>query len=50
VAKGLTDREIANNLFLSTRTVNVHVGNILSRLGVSSRRHAAQLARDLELG
>ncbi|MDQ3656021.1 MAG: LuxR C-terminal-related transcriptional regulator [Chloroflexota bacterium] len=50
VAKGLTDREIANTLFLSTRTVNVHVGNILSRLGVSSRRHAAQLAHDLEPG
>ncbi len=50
VAQGMTDREIAGALFLSTRTVNVHVGNILSKLGVVSRRHAAHRARELEAG
>jgi predicted ATPase/DNA-binding CsgD family transcriptional regulator/transcriptional regulator with XRE-family HTH domain len=50
VAQGLTDREISDALFLSTRTVNVHVGNILSKLDVPSRRDAARLARELETG
>jgi predicted ATPase/DNA-binding NarL/FixJ family response regulator len=50
VAQGMTDREIATALFLSTRTVNVHVGTILSKLGVPSRRDAARILRDLEIG
>ena len=48
LAQGMTDREIATALFLSTRTVNVHVSNILSRLGVPSRRDAVRIVRELE--
>jgi non-specific serine/threonine protein kinase len=46
VADGSTDREIAEALFVSVRTVNSHLGNIMSKLGVANRRAAASLARE----
>lgn len=36
-----SDREIAEALFISYRTVTTHVTNILNKLGVDSRRQAA---------
>jgi DNA-binding NarL/FixJ family response regulator len=42
VAQGLTNREIAGELGLSTRTVEVHRFNLMRRLGV---RNVAQLLR-----
>ena len=39
-----TDPEIAERLFLSPRTASKHVGNILGKLGVTSRREAAAFA------
>jgi ATP/maltotriose-dependent transcriptional regulator MalT len=44
---GATNAQIADQLVLSTRTVDHHVGAILQRLGVSSRQDAAQRAREL---
>lgn len=41
VAAGRTNREIANELFLSVRTVDRHVSRIFEKLGVNSRAAAA---------
>jgi ATP/maltotriose-dependent transcriptional regulator MalT len=41
VAAGKTNREIADELFLSTRTVDRHVSRIFEKLGVNSRAAAA---------
>ncbi len=41
VAAGKTNREIANELFLSVRTVDRHVSRIFEKLGVNSRAAAA---------
>ncbi|HEX2618797.1 MAG TPA: LuxR C-terminal-related transcriptional regulator [Phototrophicaceae bacterium] len=41
LAEGLTNKEIASRLDLSTRTVNFHLDNIYSKLGVNSRTEAA---------
>jgi predicted ATPase/DNA-binding CsgD family transcriptional regulator len=43
LAEHLTDREIADRLFLSPRTVERHVGSILTKLDVANRRQAAAL-------
>ncbi|GAA3829404.1 helix-turn-helix transcriptional regulator [Sphaerisporangium flaviroseum] len=44
VATGLSNREIAERLFIAQKTVSVHVSNILAKLGVSSRTQAAAYA------
>jgi DNA-binding CsgD family transcriptional regulator/tetratricopeptide (TPR) repeat protein len=44
IARGRTNREIGERLFISQKTVGVHVGNILSKLGVSGRVEAAAVA------
>jgi DNA-binding CsgD family transcriptional regulator len=40
VADGSTNREIADRLFLSVRTVERHIGNIYAKTGVHDRRSA----------
>lgn len=46
VAIGRTNREIARELFLSPRTVEMHVGSILTKLGCRSRADAARRASE----
>jgi DNA-binding CsgD family transcriptional regulator/tetratricopeptide (TPR) repeat protein len=45
VAAGLSNGEIGTRLFISTKTVSVHVSNILAKLGASGRTEAAAIAR-----
>lgn len=44
VAKGSTNREIADELALSVKTIDRHVSNILTKLGVPSRTAATAFA------
>jgi non-specific serine/threonine protein kinase len=43
IAGGLTNRQIAERLFIAQRTVDTHVGHILAKLGCSNRSQAAVL-------
>lgn len=49
VAEGRTNREIAAQLVLSTRTVDMHVRNILTKLRSRTRTEAASRAAELGL-
>lgn len=41
LSSGLTNKDIAQTLFLSVRTVEAHLHNVYGKLGVSSRTEAA---------
>jgi ATP/maltotriose-dependent transcriptional regulator MalT len=49
IAEGLSNREIADKLFLSVGTVKVHTNHIFSKLNVGSRTQAIVQARMLKL-
>lgn len=49
LADGLTNKEIASKLYLSSRTVDMHVSNILDRLDCAGRTEAARKAAELGL-
>jgi DNA-binding CsgD family transcriptional regulator/tetratricopeptide (TPR) repeat protein len=49
VADGRTNRQIAQELFISDKTASVHVSNILAKLGVANRGEAAAVAHRLHL-
>jgi predicted ATPase/DNA-binding CsgD family transcriptional regulator len=44
IAAGMTNRQIAERLFIAQRTVDTHVGHILAKLGCSNRSQVAALA------
>lgn len=45
VARGRTNKEIAKVLFISPRTVGVHVSRLLTKLGAARRTEAVEVAR-----
>jgi DNA-binding NarL/FixJ family response regulator len=49
LASGMTNKVIAGKLFVSERTVDRHVSNIFTKLGVSSRAAATARAYEQEL-
>lgn len=49
LAAGLTNREIADALFISPETVKKHTGSIYGKLGVRSRMEAVARCRELDL-
>ena len=49
IASGMSNKEIAESLFVSPNTVKTHTSNLLSKLDVTSRSKAVQRARTLSL-
>jgi DNA-binding CsgD family transcriptional regulator len=49
IAAGASNREVANQLFISDKTVGRHLANIYVKLGVSSRTAAAAWAHENKL-
>ena len=49
LARRLTDKEIAEALFLSPHTVHRHTTNLFAKLGVANRTEAVARARALGL-
>jgi DNA-binding CsgD family transcriptional regulator/tetratricopeptide (TPR) repeat protein len=49
VAEGLTNREVAERLFVSPHTVSSHLRHVFSKLGITSRVELARLASEYEI-
>lgn len=49
IARGYTYKEVAKELFLSVRTVETHVSNVLRKLQLSNRNELARWASDRRL-
>jgi DNA-binding NarL/FixJ family response regulator len=49
IAKGLSNREIAQGLFISEKTVRNHITSVFDKLGVSSRAQAIVMAKEAGL-
>ncbi|WP_344296475.1 response regulator transcription factor, partial [Streptomyces synnematoformans] len=49
VTAGRSNRQIAEELFISPKTASVHVSNLMAKLGVSGRGEAAATAHRLRL-
>jgi DNA-binding CsgD family transcriptional regulator len=49
VARGLSDAEVAENLYVSPRTVSGHLRGVYRKLGVKSRTAAVKKAGELRL-
>jgi DNA-binding NarL/FixJ family response regulator len=50
IAKGSSNKDISEKLFLSEGTIRNHVSAILAKLGVADRTHAAVIAIQHGLG
>ena len=44
VSQGLTNRQVGEQLFISAKTVSVHMSNVLDKLGASGRAEAVAVA------
>jgi DNA-binding NarL/FixJ family response regulator len=48
-ARGLTNAQIASELYISPRTVNAHMGSVYHKIGSSTRAEAARFATEHDL-
>jgi DNA-binding CsgD family transcriptional regulator len=46
VAQGLSNRQVASRIFLSTHTVAFHLRHVFWKLGISSRVQLARMAAE----
>ena len=44
LARGMSNRQIGEELFISPKTASVHVSNIFAKLAVTNRTEAAVIA------
>ena len=49
IAEGLSNKEIAESLFLSESTIKTHVSNILVKLDSKRRTQAVQVAKSIQI-
>lgn len=49
VSEGLSNKEIADLLFLSESTIKTHVSNLLVKLNAKRRTQAVQIAKSLQI-
>ena len=49
IAEGLSNKEIAEALFLSESTIKTHVSNLLVKLNAKRRTQALQIAKSLQI-
>lgn len=49
MAKGLSNQEIADELYISLSTVKTHAANVYAKLDVKRRTQAIQRAKELQL-
>ena len=50
VAEGMSNKEVAEQMFLSPRTIDAHLRNVFAKLGVTSRARLARLPLRLDEG
>lgn len=49
ISEGLSNKEIADKLFLSESTIKTHVSNLLVKLNAKRRTQALQIAKDYHI-
>lgn len=49
ISEGLSNKEIADKLFLSESTIKTHVSNVLVKLNAKRRTQAIQIAKSLQI-
>lgn len=49
ISEGLSNKEIAEKLFVSESTIKTHVSNLLVKLNAKRRTQAIQIAKDLQI-